>query len=572
MKIVMVYNRPFESGGVEKTMYNRAKMLRQYGYEVDFIFTEQSSQINMLEKWSELGNVINSKYCNEYYDAVLYDSIYNLPEIKADKKIQIFNGNLIDGNEKYYCDISMDEYIAVSEECARQVKEKCNIDCKIIENVLPVEEIRNKMLEKCDIPKKKYTFVVVARFDENKGYHKLEKIIKEIDSKYKDNYQFIFVGSNNLYPKYMEKMKNLYKNYNVLFVGRQDNPYKYMYNANAVFIPSDYESQCMVLDEALICGTPVVSTDFPVAKTKINDTNGILVNKTFDNYDLEAIIKLKKGFEYKYTNVDKKWLEVLKPYEKKDVKFSIIIPNYNNEIWLEKCLNSVLNQTYKNYDIIFIDDVSTDKSLEIANKLLKEHKVIPLNQKRLNGGARNVGILEATGDYIICLDSDDWFKNENVLKIINDNIRNEDVIFTGFDLYNGDKEGLHPFVPKYNNLLEAFRSNVCAIWTKVVKTSILKDTLFPEGTLAEDRVHHDRVIDKCSKFKCIEESTHVWNRANKTSTTTLRTIEWEASCIKHLAEMYKFIKTTKNDQYKNEVLMKYNRQLENIKKGIFNQI
>ena len=112
----------------------------------------------------------------------------------------------------------------------------------------------------------------------------------------------------------------------------------------------------------------IISTDFPVAKTKINSTNGLLVNKEFDNYDLEAVLKLKKGFEYKYIDVSKKWLETLKPYEKKDVKFSVIIPNYNNELWLEKCLNSVLNQTYKNYEIIFIDDMSTDKSLEIVDK------------------------------------------------------------------------------------------------------------------------------------------------------------------------------------------------------------
>ncbi len=572
MKVAMYYTRPFETGGVEKAMYNRGKLLSKLGYEITYIYNCKDCPLDTLELWSKVGNVKRLDNIDPYYDFVIYDATYNLPYIESGKKVQVFNGNLIDGKETYTVDFNIDEYIAVSEECAKQVKEKCNINCKIIPNIIDIEEIQSKMLEKCDIPIKKHTFLVVARFDANKGYHKLESFIKEVDSKYKNDYQFIFVGSNNLYPKYYEMIKQKYQSYNIIYAGKQDNPYKFMYNADTVLIPSISESQCLVLDEALICGTPVVSTDFEVAKTKINKENGILVDKEFNNYDLEAILKLKKGFEYKYTNLDKKWLELLKPYEKKNIKFSIIIPNYNNEQWLEKCLNSVLNQTYKNYEVIFVDDMSTDNSLKIANRLLKEHKVIPLKQKRLNGGARNVGIIEATGDYILCLDSDDWFKNNKVLEMLNNRIKNEDVIFTGFDLYNGEQEGLYPFVPEYKNLFEAFKSNVCAIWTKVVKAEILKETLFPEGTLAEDRVHHDRVIDKCKSFICIKESTHVWNRANKTSTTTLRTIEWDASCIKHLAEMYKFIKTTKNEQYRKEVEAKYNKQLENIKRGIFSQL
>lgn len=569
MKIAMYYTKPFETGGVEKTMLNRGKILSKLGHDVTYIFNDNCS-IEMLEKWAKYGNVVRYGY-EDYYDTVIYDAIHKIPYINAETKIQVFNGNLIEGNEKYITNIEMDDFVAVSEECARQVKELYNIDCKIIPNIIDEEEIRTLMKEKYDIPKAKYNFVVVARFDENKGYHKLQKIIKEIHERLKD-YQVIFVGSNDNYPRYMEKMKAIYKDYNVLFVGKQDNPYKYMYNADYIFISSDYESQCMVLDEALICGTPVISTDFPVAKAKIDGKNGLLVNKAFDNYDLDAILKLKKGFEYKYPDYSKKWAECLKKPVKKDYKFSIIIPNYNNGKYLDKCLTSVLNQTYKNYEIIFVDDMSTDNSLEIANKLLKEHKVIQLKQKRLNGGSRNVGILEATGDYIMCIDSDDWLKHDKVLEKLNSKIRNQDVIFTGFDLFDGNKEGLYAYVPKNKNLYDSFTENVCAIWTKVVKTSILKSTLFPEGTLAEDRVHHYRVIEKCKSFLNIQESTHVWNRANTTSVTTDRGIEWEASIFKHMGEMYKFIKTTKNEQYKNYVKKKYDAQMNELQKGIYRQL
>lgn len=309
----------------------------------------------------------------------------------------------------------------------------------------------------------------------------------------------------------------------------------------------------------------------------ITEERGFVLKKDLSNLDIDDILK-KKGkfkFEYNYPDVKDKWKEIIKPFEKKDIKFSIIIPNYNNAKWLDKCLTSVLEQTYKNYEVIFIDDMSTDNSMEIAETYkgkIKDMKIIKLRQKRYNGGARNEGILEATGDYIVCLDSDDWIKHNKVLELLNTRIRNEDVIFTGFDLSNGKQEGLFPYIPKMKNLYEAFIEDVCACWTKVIKASIFKETLFPEGTLAEDRVWHYRLIDKCNKFSIIQESTHVWNRANTHSTTTDRGIEWEASCIKHLAEMYKFIKTTKNEEYKKYVNKRYEKQKMQLDSKIYQQL
>ena len=107
------------------------------------------------------------------------------------------------------------------------------------------------------------------------------------------------------------------------------------------------------------------------------------------------------------------------------MKFSIIIPNYNSEKYIEKCIKSILNQTYKNYEIIIIDDISTDNSVEIIKKILKKpHKLIINKTKRLSGGTRNVGIAEATGEYIIQIDSDDWFINNKVLEDINKYLKN----------------------------------------------------------------------------------------------------------------------------------------------------
>lgn len=92
-------------------------------------------------------------------------------------------------------------------------------------------------------------------------------------------------------------------------------------------------------------------------------------------------------------------------------KISIIIPVFNVEQYIEECLNSVLLQTYKDYEIILVNDGSTDNSLNICYKFQELHDSIKIYNKK-NGGlssARNYGILHATGEYLIFLDPDDYW-------------------------------------------------------------------------------------------------------------------------------------------------------------------
>ena len=89
---------------------------------------------------------------------------------------------------------------------------------------------------------------------------------------------------------------------------------------------------------------------------------------------------------------------------------SVIVPIYNVENYLKKCIDSILCQTYSNLEIILVNDGSTDNSLEICNSY-KDDRIIILNKE--NGGlssARNSGLEVMTGEYIFFLDSDDWMK------------------------------------------------------------------------------------------------------------------------------------------------------------------
>ena len=118
------------------------------------------------------------------------------------------------------------------------------------------------------------------------------------------------------------------------------------------------------------------------------------------------------------------------------MKFSIIIPNYNKEKYIKECLDSIFNQTYKNYEVLFIDDHSSDNSLE----MVKDYDVKLFHTDRLNaGGARNLGIKNSTGDYIIFLDSDDYLTDNTVLERLNNIINNEDIILLSFTKFKDNK-------------------------------------------------------------------------------------------------------------------------------------
>lgn len=99
-----------------------------------------------------------------------------------------------------------------------------------------------------------------------------------------------------------------------------------------------------------------------------------------------------------------------------DKKVSVIIPNYNAEEYIESCINSVLNQSYKNIEIIIIDDGSTDNSWEIISDFKKKHiNIITLKQANMNASiARNKGIEIASGEYVLFLDSDDELFNISI--------------------------------------------------------------------------------------------------------------------------------------------------------------
>ena len=123
--------------------------------------------------------------------------------------------------------------------------------------------------------------------------------------------------------------------------------------------------------------------------------------------------------------------------------FSIIIPIYNTGSYLDECIGSVIRQDYHDFELILIDDGSTDSSAEICRRWKEKDSRIMLITKENQGTARtrNVGLNNARGEYILFLDSDDKWTNCSVLSSIKKRIElyGADVISFNFSKTKGDK-------------------------------------------------------------------------------------------------------------------------------------
>jgi glycosyltransferase involved in cell wall biosynthesis len=195
--------------------------------------------------------------------------------------------------------------------------------------------------------------------------------------------------------------------------------------------------------------------------------------------------------------------------------FNIIIPCYNSD-YIEKCIESLESQTFKDFTITCINDHSTDNTFEKVKELAKKYNNIQLiepKEKVWNGGARNIGIKKSISKYILFLDNDDWFNDENCLQSIYDTIRENNepdlIRLSYYCLLGEDKQTV---ILNEDNPKDLVNSLYIAPWTKCVKTE--KVALFPENTLIEDVVQHIAQIDNIESVAVCSHPIVVWNRNN----------------------------------------------------------
>ncbi len=207
-------------------------------------------------------------------------------------------------------------------------------------------------------------------------------------------------------------------------------------------------------------------------------------------------------------------------------KVSVIIPVYNVEEYLKKCVSSVCNQTYKNLEIILVDDGSPDKSGALCDKLAKKDSRIVVFHKK-NGGvssARNLGLEKVTGKYVTFVDSDDWLPQAAIADLVNGIENNKSDFcfgtgeFIGVTCNNTIQELKNETfsVDEINKLLE-YHIILRSPWAKLYKTDIIKNhqiKFVEDIEFGEDRIFVWEYLKYCEKFTMIDKNVYFYSMLN----------------------------------------------------------
>ena len=201
---------------------------------------------------------------------------------------------------------------------------------------------------------------------------------------------------------------------------------------------------------------------------------------------------------------------------------SIIVPIYNVKDYLSKCIDSIINQTYKNIEVLLVDDGSTDGCAELLEDypLDERFKIFHKN----NGGlsdARNYGLDRATGEYIFFLDSDDYIEFDAIEICLKKMIDSDsDIVECRVKHISESDEFVHvrPDVGEYDNdeaikgILD-YRFRIVA-WNKLYRANLWNGIRFPKGKINEDEIIIPYIVEKCNRYTAI--SNPLYNYIQRT--------------------------------------------------------
>lgn len=290
-------------------------------------------------------------------------------------------------------------------------------------------------------------------------------------------------------------------------------------NYDIVVMPTLIEEAFGVVAlETLEKGLPLITTDSGGVPEVVGDSAIIVVRSEKLVSDLAAAmyrLSTDKGYrkeleikafnrarmipEYNIRNYYSNFIRTVD--KEADEKISVIVPVYNVSDYLERCVNSLIWQSYSNIEILLVDDGSTDDSGVMCDSFAKKDSRIRVIHQENRGlsGARNTGIEAATGDLFFFCDSDDFLKEDALEVLIRKMHRDSaDIVGCGFSYVWDDYEmsGREEIVTDHNPgvwngkraVIEMMRGNsICTVtWNKLYKKELFSDIRFPEGMLHED--------------------------------------------------------------------------------------
>ena len=237
------------------------------------------------------------------------------------------------------------------------------------------------------------------------------------------------------------------------------------------------------------------------------------------------------------------------------MKFSVIIPVYNVEAYLEKCLDSVIKQTFMDYEIIIVDDESTDSSGQIAEEYAKKDaRIHVIHQKnKRQGGARNTGIANAKGEYLIFVDSDDYVAH-TLLETVNFYLEktNPDILVYDYVEVSEDER----ILTKKKSTgdcreikTEEFMLLAPCVWNKAFRRTLFLENqiLFPEKIWFEDMTADLQLGLVSSKTVIVNEILYFY-RQRQGSTMQCTNIERVLEIMQAFQLVLDFYKKEKKDK------------------------
>ncbi|WP_343338753.1 Undecaprenyl-phosphate 4-deoxy-4-formamido-L-arabinose transferase [Terrisporobacter petrolearius] len=245
-------------------------------------------------------------------------------------------------------------------------------------------------------------------------------------------------------------------------------------------------------------------------------------------------------------------------------KISVIVPIYNVEQYLRKCVDSIINQTYKNLEIILVDDGSPDNCPTICDEYAKKDKRVRVIHKK-NGGlsdARNAGLEIVTCDFITFVDSDDWIKldtYEIMMKAMNE--YNADIVVSNINYVYDNKvnkkynEGKIHVFNKEEAMNELIHDGLvqAVVWNKLYKKDLINDMKFKVGKINEDEFFTYKICAKAEKVVYMPNTLYQYRQRENSimGSYSLKRLD----SVDALYERLQFIKLKFPSLYKEEKII-----------------
>lgn len=199
------------------------------------------------------------------------------------------------------------------------------------------------------------------------------------------------------------------------------------------------------------------------------------------------------------------------------VKISVIVPVYNVEKYLKKCLDSLVKQKFNSYEVLVVNDGSPDNSQEIVDEYVKKYPKIIKSFIKENGGvssARNYGINKAKGEYIAFVDSDDYVDKHYLSSLYNTAVEEQaDIVVCDLYKKTDDKvEVMRGYVNHTEDKIKNLMVAIPAVWNKLFKRELFKETniLFPDRIYCEDLAVVARILCNAKKVAYIDKPLYYY--------------------------------------------------------------